>query len=87
MPQSKTKLKSIMDAFYPIIELYRSLTIDQCVELYLQQHDNMEQWQKKIILSIIGAKTVYKDEYVPSYYKKLKEQENKVQNEKEKLEK
>ena len=85
MPQSKTKLKSIMDAFYPIIELYRSLTIDQCVELYLQQHDNMEQWQKKIILSIIGAKTVYKDEYVPSYYKKLKEQENKVQNEKEKL--
>lgn len=76
-----------MDAFYPIIELYRSLTIDQCVELYLQQHDNMEQWQKKIILSIIGAKTVYKDEYVPSYYKKLKEQENKVQNEKEKLEK
>lgn len=76
-----------MDAFYPIIELYRSLTIDQCVELYLQQHDNMEQWQKKIVLSIIGAKTVYKDEYVPSYYKKLKEQENKVQNEKEKLEK
>lgn len=77
MPQSKKKLKSIMDAFYPIIELYQSLTIDQCVELYLQQHDNMENWQKKIVLSIIGAKTVYKDEYMPNYYKKLQEDQNK----------
>lgn len=83
MPDSKTRKRKLLEEFYPIMELYRSLTIDQCVELYLQQHDNMVAWQKKIVLSIIGAKTVYKDEYVPSYYKKLHED----QNEKEKLEK
>lgn len=55
------------EEFKPVIELYQSLPIEQCVELYLRQYDNMNPWQRRTVLSIIGAKTVYKDEYRPNY--------------------
>ena len=63
--------------FKPVVELYQSLPVEQCVELYLMQHENMYTWQRRIILSIIGAKTVYKDGYKPNYKTSMKnEQKN-----------
>ena len=38
----------------------------------------MESWQKKTILSVIGAKTVFKDKYVPNW--KLKQQNEQKNN-------
>lgn len=61
--------------FKPVVELYQSLPVEQCVELYLMQHENMYTWQRRIILSIIGAKTVYKDGYKPNYKKSMKNEE------------
>lgn len=61
--------------FKPVIELYQSLPVEQCVELYLMQHENMYTWQRRIILSIIGAKTVYKDGYKPNYKQSMKNDE------------
>ena len=61
--------------FKPVIELYQSLPVEQCVELYLMQHENMYTWQRRIILSIIGAKTVYKDGYKPNYKTSMKNDE------------
>ena len=74
---AKSKIKEMKEAFKPVVELYQSLTIEQCVELYLRQYDNLEYWQKRTILSIIGAKTVYKDEYRP-HYKTSKKNEQKM---------
>lgn len=61
--------------FKPVVELYQSLPVEQCIELYLMQHENMYTWQRRIILSIIGAKTVYKDGYKPNYKKNIKNEE------------
>ena len=61
--------------FKPVVELYQSLPVEQCVELYLMQHENMYTWQRRIILSIIGAKTVYKDGCKPNYKKSMKNDE------------
>ena len=61
--------------FKPVVELYQSLPVEQCIELYLMQHENMYTWQRRIILSIIGAKTVYKDGYKPNYKKSMKNEE------------
>lgn len=74
---TKSKIKEMKEAFKPVVELYQSLTIEQCVELYLRQYNNLEYWQKRTILSIIGAKTVYKDEYRP-HYKTSKKNEQKM---------
>ena len=72
---AKSKIKEMKEAFKPVVELYQSLTIEQCVELYLRQYDNLEYWQKRTILSIIGAKTVYKDEYRPNYKTSMKNEQ------------
>lgn len=72
---TKSKIKEMKEAFKPVVELYQSLTIEQCVELYLRQYDNLEYWQKRTILSIIGAKTVYKDEYRPNYKTSMKNEQ------------
>ena len=70
-------MNKMKEEFKPVIELYQSLPIEQCVELYLMQHENMYTWQRRIILSIIGAKTVYKDGYKPNYKTSMKnEQKN-----------
>ena len=61
--------------FKPVVELYQSLPVEQCIELYLMQHENMYTWQRRIILSIIGAKTVYKDGYKPNYKQSMKNAE------------
>lgn len=75
MNMAKSKIKEMKEAFKPVVELYQSLTIEQCVELYLRQYDNLEYWQKRTILSIIGAKTVYKDEYRPNYKTSMKNEQ------------
>lgn len=72
---AKSKIKEMKEAFKPIIELYQSLTIEQCVELYLRQYDNLNPWQRRTVLSIIGAKTVYKDEYRPHYKTSMKNEQ------------
>ena len=72
---AKSKIKEMKEAFKPVVELYQSLTIEQCVELYLRQYNNLEYWQKRTILSIIGAKTVYKDEYRPNYKTSMKNEQ------------
>jgi hypothetical protein len=84
---SVTKAKKIRDAeaFIPVIQLYQSLTLEQCIELYIQQHHNFTQWQKRSILSVIGAKTVYKDKYEPNWKEKHKDElknreEDKISN-------
>ena len=69
------KIKDMKEAFKPVIELYQSLPVEQCVELYLMQHDNMKPWQRRSVLSIIGAKTVYKDGYKPNYKQSMKNDE------------
>lgn len=77
MNMNKNKIKDMKEAFKPVIELYQSLPIEQCVELYLMQYDNMNNWQRRTVLSIIGAKTVYKDGYKPNYKTRMKnEQKN-----------
>lgn len=68
-------MNKMKEEFKPVIELYQSLPVEQCVELYLMQHENMYTWQRRIILSIIGAKTVYKDVYKPNYKKSMKNEE------------
>ena len=41
------------------------------------QYDNMNNWQRRTVLSIIGAKTVYKDKYMPNHKTRMKnEQKN-----------
>ena len=69
------KIKDMKEAFKPVVELYQSLPVEQCVELYLMQHDNMKPWQRRSVLSIIGAKTVYKDGYKPNYKQSMKNDE------------
>lgn len=75
MNMSKNKIREMKEAFKPIIELYQSLTIEQCVELYLRQYDNLKPWERRSVLSIIGAKTVYKEEYRPNYKKSKKNEQ------------
>ena len=75
MNMNKNKIKDMKEEFKPVIELYQSLPVEQCVELYLMQHENMYTWQRRIILSIIGAKTVYKDGYKPNYKQSMKNAE------------
>lgn len=70
-------MNKMKEEFKPVIELYQSLPVEQCVELYLMQHDNMKPWQRRSVLSIIGAKTVYKEKYRPNYKTSMKnEQKN-----------
>ncbi len=77
MNMNKNKIKDMKEAFKPVIELYQSLPVEQCVELYLMQYDNMKLWQRRSVLSIIGAKTVYKEKYRPNYKTSMKnEQKN-----------
>lgn len=77
MNMNKNKIKDMKEAFKTVVELYQSLPVEQCVELYLMQHDNMKPWQRRSVLSIIGAKTVYKDKYRPNYKTSMKnEQKN-----------
>lgn len=77
MSNNKSEIRKMKESFKPVIELYQSLPIEQCVELYLKQYDNLDYCQKRTILSIIGAKTVYKDEYRPHYKTSMKnEQKN-----------
>lgn len=75
MNMNKNKIKDMKEAFKPVVELYQSLPIEQCVELYLMQYDNMNNWQRRTVLSIIGAKTVYKDGYKPNYKQSMKNDE------------
>ncbi len=70
-------MNKMKEEFKPVIELYQSLPVEQCVELYLMQYDNMKPWQRRSVLSIIGAKTVYKEKYRPNYKTSMKnEQKN-----------
>lgn len=72
MNMNKNKIKDMKEAFKTVVELYQSLPVEQCVELYLMQYDNMNNWQRRSVLSIIGAKTVYKDKYRPNYKTSMK---------------
>ncbi len=56
-----------MQAIDPFISLCQSLPIEQCIELYKKQHDNLTIKMRRIVLAVIGAKTVYGDTYTPSY--------------------
>ena len=77
MSNNKSEIRKMKESFKPVIELYQSLPIEQCVELYLMQYDNMNNWQRRTVLSIIGAKTVYKDKYMPNHKTRMKnEQKN-----------
>ena len=75
MNMNNIEKRKMQIEFKPVVELYQSLPVEQCVELYLMQYDNMKPWQRRIILSIIGAKTVYKDGYKPNYKQSMKNDE------------
>lgn len=77
MNMAKNKIKEMKEAFKPVVELYQSLTIEQCIELYLRQYDNLNAWQRRSVLSIIGAKTVYKEKYRPNYKTSIKNEQKK----------
>lgn len=49
-----------------LVALYQSLTIEQCLQLYGQQHDNIDRKTRASILSVIGAKVIYGKDYVPN---------------------
>lgn len=59
----------------PLVELYQNLDIDQCVELYLKQKDNMSQHQRGVAKLIIASKYIYGEKYTPDYGKKVKEEQ------------
>ena len=49
-----------------VIGLYQELTPEQCSQLYLQQHDNLDPRTRTAVLSVIGSKIIYGDDYVPN---------------------
>ena len=49
-----------------LVALYQSLPPDQCVQLYGMQKDNMGQKTRAAILSLIGSKRIYGEDYVPN---------------------
>lgn len=51
----------------PLVSLYQTLPIEQCVELYKKQHDNIPLVQRRAVLSVIGAKFVYGADYTPGH--------------------
>ena len=53
-----------------LVALYQSLPPDQCVQLYGMQKDNMGQKTRAAILSLIGSKRIYGEDYVPNKGKK-----------------
>lgn len=63
---------SKQEATEQIVELYQSLTIDQCKELYLRQKDNMSAKQRLLAKVIIGSKFVYGTNYIPNLKNKNK---------------
>lgn len=59
----------------PLVELYQNLDIDQCVELYLKQKDNMNVRQRTAAKIIIASKYIYGEKYIPDYGRKVKEEQ------------
>jgi hypothetical protein len=53
-----------------LVSLYQSLPEDQCIQLYGMQKDNMGQKTRAAILSLIGSKRIYGENYVPNKGKK-----------------
>lgn len=49
-----------------LVGLYQELTPEQCRTLYLQQHDNLDPRTRAALLSVIGSKVIYGDDYVPN---------------------
>lgn len=49
-----------------LVGLYQELTSGQCRTLYLQQHDNLDPRTRAALLSVIGSKVIYGDDYVPN---------------------
>jgi hypothetical protein len=64
----------------PLVKLYQTLDIDQCVELYLKQKDNLNKAQKTIIKVIIGSKYIYGKSYEPGFSKRLREEQKIKEN-------
>lgn len=49
-----------------LVSLYQSLPADQCLQLYVMQKDNMGQKTRAAILSVVGSKRIYGENYVPN---------------------
>lgn len=60
------------EEFNNIIALYQQLTIDQCKELFLRQRDSIPKNLKNKLYSLIGAKYVYGEDYVPNKNRPVK---------------
>ena len=69
---AETNNKNVKD---PLVELYQNLDIDQCVELYLKQKDNMNVRQRTAAKIIIASKYIYGEKYIPDYGRKVKEEQ------------
>lgn len=69
---AETNNKNVKD---PLVELYQNLDIDQCVELYLKQKDNMNVRQRTAAKIIIASKYIYGEKYTPDYGRKVKEEQ------------
>lgn len=48
-----------------LVQLYQSLSTENCAELYKMQKENLDYCDRRIALAIIGAKFVYGDSYQP----------------------
>lgn len=59
-----------------VVELYQSLPLDQCEQLYHMQKDNFGYHTKKAVLAIIGAKFIYKENYRPGANRKDRQNQN-----------
>jgi hypothetical protein len=54
-----------------VLALYDSLTLEQCLELYKVQHDNLNRKTRFALRAIIGAKVIYGENYGKPPLKKL----------------
>lgn len=52
-----------------LVQLYQSLSTENCAELYKMQKANLDFCDRRIALAIIGAKFVYGDSYRPGVNK------------------
>lgn len=46
-----------------VCKLYKALTLEQCLELYRMQHDNLNKKTRFLLRTIIGAKIIYGANY------------------------
>lgn len=49
-----------------IVELYQSLPLGDCINLYRIQHANLNHQTRRVTQAIIGCKAIYGAEYKPN---------------------